>query len=310
MGHATTVGIIGLGQASWLYDLSNPDQIISHTKSLRSLTNYKLLFGIDTELTRRLSWSKEFELPSFEELRMAHDFEPDLLIIATPIVSLFETLLEALMTFPKSRILVEKPVCSELEQLEVLEKLDSVSKNRVVVNFPRLFQPETRDMKELIRPHLGGGGPIEFSGTYSGGALNTLGHFLSLLEFLLGHLSFNSSNPRQDAQGRRMVDLEICSAPKNIVRGFLHADPTREISTANFIFRTPETTIKYIDGGDKISIQKANLIYDIPTTRETYQLQVYKYLAAFQWESALEISGLATQLPIIRRLLKIVKAGD
>ncbi len=134
MSYAISVGIVGLGNASWLYDIANPDLIITHCKSLNSIDRYKIIFGIDNNLSRRVQWGNQYSAPTFESLSEATHLKPDLIIIATTIDSLFQCLVDALSTFRDSRILIEKPVCSTFWQLNQLEVLGDDYLNRVVVN--------------------------------------------------------------------------------------------------------------------------------------------------------------------------------
>lgn len=310
MSHAISVGIVGLGKASWLHDIANPGLTITHCKSINAVDRYKIAFGIDSDLSRRIEWGNEFGSPSFESIFKAAHIQPDFISIATPIETLFECLVEALSTFPESRILIEKPVCNTFRQLDQLELIGKDNLKRVVVNYPRLFQPETHEIRRILDPYIATGGPIRISGDYSGGTLNTMGHFMSLLEYFFGRLSYKSSGFTLDSLGRSMADLNISSGSNIDVSGVICANSGTELSSANLQIETNGLLIQYLDGGKSISAVTPNLVLEIPSTRDTYQYQVYKYLSENDWGLAVEKSGLYGQLPIIRSLLNLVKVGD
>lgn len=310
MSQAISVGIVGLGKASWLHDIADPDLKITHCKSLNAIDRYKIVFGIDNDSSRRFEWGNEYDSPSFESISKAAHLQPDFIIIATPIESLFECFVDALSTFPESRILIEKPVCNTFGQLDQLELLGEDNLKRVVVNYPRLFQPETQEIRRKLNPYIATGGPVRLSGVYSGGTLNTMGHFMSLLEYFFGRLSYKSTGFTLDSLGRSMADLNISSSSDIDVSGVICANSGTELSSANLQIETSELLIQYLDGGKSISAVTPNLVLEIPSTRDTYQYQVYKYLSENDWELAVEKSGLYGQLPIIRSLLNLVKVGD
>ncbi len=310
MSHAISVGIVGLGKASWLHDIADPDLKITHCNSLNAIDRYKIVFGIDSDLSRRVQWGNKYDSPSFDSISKAAHLQPDLISIATPIETLFECLVDTLSIFPESCILIEKPVCNTFGQLEQLELLGKDNLKRVVVNYPRLFQPETQEIRRILDPYIATGSAVRLSGDYSGGTLNTMGHFMSLLEYFFGRLSYKSSGFTLDSLGRSMADLNISSGSDINVSGVICANSGTEVSSANLQIETSGLLIQYLDGGKSISAVTPNLVLEIPSTRDTYQYLVYKYLSENDWELAIEKSGLYGQLPIIRSLLNLVKVGD
>ena len=179
---SVNVLLLGLGNASWLYAERNPNhRFKTHTHSIISLPGLQLVAGCELNKELASAWSSKFELPAFSDLSQV-GLDIDLVVVAVNQANLLDLTREALERWPEAKILVEKPFVVTESQLELVENFNTNDLQRVWVNFPRNFQPETDLLKRIISEHLqlGVDENLNWKGKYSGGFLNTSSHFISL----------------------------------------------------------------------------------------------------------------------------------
>jgi len=122
---------------------------------------------------------------------------------------------------PSVLVLVEKPVVSSMNDYRSLLKVDHKNMDRVLVNLPRLFAPESLELLSLISDQSATS--IEIVGTYSGSRLNTSLHFVSLIDYLVSGINWVSN---------RSGDFEIKSDDsKNSIFGQILHNSIPRIST-------------------------------------------------------------------------------
>ncbi len=135
--------LVGLGNASWLYAEHNSSlRFITHTHAINSIGDLQLVAGCETNQELAMAWSRKFGLPVFSELSQVN-FNVDLVVIAVNHAELLDVTLAAIKRWPSSKILVEKPLITSEAQLVLLQTLAEIDLERIWINFPRNFQPET-----------------------------------------------------------------------------------------------------------------------------------------------------------------------
>ena len=299
-GSKMKVAITGLGKAAWKYDLEMPEGRRSHTRSILEVSGFELVGGYDFNPNVAESWSKHFDLPifrSFEE--MINKCNPDLVVVAVPIENLFSSLQNILMFSTRIKVLVEKPVISSEEQYSKLLEIEEVYKNRVLVNLPRLFAPETHELAALLNSE--GAGVPKISGTYSGSLLNTSLHFITLLNYLKPNI-FWVCNQFGD------FSISIESENENLEIGRILYKPERADSSFDFTLIEDKRKIDYKDGGYLIDFTNRGQVTTIKTSRDRYQENVYKYISEQGFKQSLRIAGLFEILPSLQGMLSNYEA--
>jgi len=288
------IGIVGLGRAAWKYDLEFPKFRRSHTQSIMSFCDFSLVGGVDSDPNVATMWSNHFRIPSFVDVEMMlNHCKPDLVVLAVPIQFLHHNLMRILNYSPSVLVLVEKPVVSSINEYRLLLKVDHKNMDRVLVNLPRLFAPESLELLSLIGDQSANS--IEIIGTYSGSRLNTSLHFVSLIDYLVSGINWISN---------RSGDFEIKSDDsKKSISGQIVHNSNPSISTFEFTLKRGDLVIDYLAGGDRIVIEKEGKNWDLETSRENYQQNVYGFLSCNGFDNALRISGLVQILPSIAGMM-------
>ena len=137
--------LVGLGKASWLYAEHNPSlKFITHTHAINSVGDLQLIAGCEINQELAGAWSRRFRLPVFSRLSQV-DISVDLVVIAVNHAELLEVALSSAKRWPSAKILVEKPFITSEAQLELIQTLRATDLERIWINFPRNFQPETAE---------------------------------------------------------------------------------------------------------------------------------------------------------------------
>jgi hypothetical protein len=289
------IAIVGLGKAAWGYDLESPVFRQSHTQSIIENSKFKLVGGVDIDAKIAKSWEEHFERPSFLSLdEMLKICKPDLVVLTVPIDSLYLSLTSVLTRKPSTLIIVEKPVVTSWDQYIELKKLDRGISDRVLVNLPRLFAPESLELSGLINSHLME--RLEFNGSYSGALNNTSLHFISLIDFLVPDLKWSCDNSG-DFEVLRETDRG------STLFGHVIRTPNSKLSTFGFNLSSESLNVNYLDGGNEINVIDGKQLLLLNTTRDIYQRNVYDYVASHGFDEAISVSGLNQILPSIEGML-------
>ena len=289
------VAVIGLGNAAWKYDIERPELRRSHCQSIIELSEFKLTAGVDLDVVCGDAWALHFGLPvylSIEELLQKHNL--DLIILSVPISDLFENLIKLVDLTMNTVILVEKPVLTSIAEFELVSSLITKFEGRVIVNLPRLFAPETFILRDIVAQL-----PIkklEIEGTYSGSPENTALHFVALLNFLFPEI-------RWERISQNNFHISKLWGDELIEIGSMKCESTTHISNFGFRLFSEGFEIRYTDGGNIIEITKENRSWQLASTRNRYQLNVYEYLCNQGLTKTNQIGGLAQILPSIRDML-------
>lgn len=297
--------LVGLGNASWLYAEREPNlKFITHTHSINFFTEFQLVAGCEIDKDLAIAWSEKFGLPVFSEISQI-SIDVDLVVIAVNHARLLDVAIDSLSLWPHARILVEKPFITSEAQLKVLQNLSAHDMNRIWINFPRIFQPETSVLKDLILEHLTQGVDefLEWNGVYSGGFLNTSSHFISLINYLFGtcHLELLSDN-----QNFAMN----YSIRGTCVRGSM-LELDSPVSTGSAVITGTSFRVEYLDGGKDIALSSSlHGEFQISTTRSQYQLQVYRKLLEIWNGSESNLGTLSLELHNLRQMIYLQKARE
>lgn len=284
--------LVGLGSAGWIIDEGSATKGKSHTYSIREFERFKILAGVEIDSEKRLQWEQAFNVETFSDIESALDTHVfDIIVIATPINSLFNVLKKCLALSPNSRLIVEKPVISNPSDYSELVEISEKDGDRILVNLPRLLAPETA----LIRKEIGGWKLNGLSGTYSGSYVNTILHVITLVQSLFPLVQV-SPILRDD-----FIDLLFELHGSNL--GIMYQNPRIGVSTFDIVFLGEEGKLSYSDGGKRITYNSAGRINEIPNSRSFYQRNVYDFVQLYGFSAAVQISGLQKVLPGIAQML-------
>jgi predicted dehydrogenase len=247
--------LVGLGQVGMKYDLkSEHSQVLTHLKAIRNWvanSQHELeLFGIDsdvlTEETFKNIAPEGIWLNTYETLKSDQPF--NLAVIATPIHSIAENVLDLCKKLEIQKVVIEKPAAKSLAELATLNYLND-SENKFIVGFPRPSLRSSNYIRETIKL-FGEYETWKVDIYYGGGVLNILSHFLNLVEFFFS--TFELESHSLDNEG-------------NLHAEFKSKDGSLNISTHKYSDRNDEKNrieilgplrISYLNSGREIRIYK------------------------------------------------------
>ena len=263
--------IIGLGKAAWAYAQSDIAKGgITHSYSIRKFCPLAIMVGVDPSQIARETWSREFDSVSYPSIESLENFDRfDLIVICTPTALLCHILLSVINKNNRATILVEKPLITTPSQYTQLSELPSDSKSRIYVNLPRLFQPETKVLKDLVFKNFSFQ-PLHIDCTFSGGFYNTGSHFFSLLRYLFDEVNFELNLK----DSKPYINIKSDLQSRYLVEGTLNFEELG-LSTGNFRLTSKGSELNYLDGGNIISGRIGGEPFELNSTRSIYQEQVY-----------------------------------
>ena len=303
--------LIGLGRAGWRYSDRPSADIISHTPAILLHPDFDLICGIDLDKTLRTNWSAETGKPSFNNMEDSKlIIEPELVVIATSTPSLLKTLLDALQKYPRSKILVEKPIVIDREGLNTLKYISDDDKCRILVNLPRVFQNESFAIRDSIKIRTANDtNKILISGYYSNGYLNTGIHVIHFLDFLFGATFYSTTKVRNQYPVMDMGrNINFPYTPESRLLGNLcYRSDTGESNFSFSIKLNDELTLEYLNGGQQFSFfgqDGISLLSNQNTSsRSTYQYEVYNSIAKYAWNELIGLAGASKVIRILEQML-------
>ena len=146
------VGLIGLGKVGAFYDINNQN-IMSHIKAIIGNKKFHLSFAYDPDITKCDIIRNKYNLSNIHTKLTDLNFKQldiDLLVIASPTNTHFETIISLLEISRPNIILCEKPLTTSFKDLQILEKICRKRKIKLVTNFMRRSLPVIKRIKEKI----------------------------------------------------------------------------------------------------------------------------------------------------------------
>ncbi len=181
--------IIGLGSIGWKYDnhLNENDYILTHARAFSLHKNFKLVGGVDKDLSILRSFRKKYGVQGVDSLNSLKNNFFDLIVISVPTINHLNVFKEVISNLNSKIILFEKPVgLNQKERLEI-EKIAKKKSINIFVNYMRQCDPSIIDVKNKIdNKNI----KTPFFGTlnYTGQLINNCSHFFVLFESFMGKL--------------------------------------------------------------------------------------------------------------------------
>jgi hypothetical protein len=296
--------IVGLGNAAWMHGIRSLNLNQTHTFALVSSKYYEVIAGVDSNLEKRLKWSNYFGIPTFDSIdHLSLKSKIDLIVICVNSEELARVLKVALIKFPESKIIVEKPLAINSKHIDFLNTLINENLDRIVINLPRLYFPEVHLIKQiLVKRQINS--PESINGYYSHGYLNTATHLYSLINFWFPYLEIVNDNVQQISNYDYGVNIKLYdkkNASKYI--GNLSYENS-QISTFDLRIKTHNFEIDYLDGGENVTIKDNGKSLNLISSRKDYQKCIYSFIEDLGWNKALKISGCAIYLPQIKSMIE------
>jgi predicted dehydrogenase len=154
-----TVAIIGCGSIGALkddaYDSPTTDAVLTHAHAFYKHTRTTIagFIDIDFDKAKRAAdkWEGGYCSTINEQIFTINGIEsPDIVVVATPTETHYNTLLEVLTLKPKL-VVAEKPFCSSLKEAREIHDRYKSAGIPLLVNYTRRFDPITEDIINGLR---------------------------------------------------------------------------------------------------------------------------------------------------------------
>ncbi|HEX7905936.1 MAG TPA: Gfo/Idh/MocA family oxidoreductase [Chitinophagaceae bacterium] len=174
--------ILGCGNIGALYDLDNPSKVWTHAKAFSKSSQIIFsVFDIDKKHAKKIASRYKVEITDLKEQVDFRKF--DIVSITTPTPTHFGYL-KTLLKQNIPLVICEKPIASDMSELNELTKLYKNAHSKVVVNYIRRFQPAYAELQHTIKKLSVKSPCTGINITYQRGLLNNGSHAFDILEFL------------------------------------------------------------------------------------------------------------------------------
>jgi predicted dehydrogenase len=256
--------VVGLGRigAAW----GSPEGLTraNYASALRSSDLARLLFGIDSNGSRRHIFEECYEVPAFASATEAITRlgRPDFWIVSTPTPSLVEVARQIMRVDPHARLLVEKPLAYDTEAIAACA---SWPQDRIRVGYTRAFLVSTLLLRSMIES-APLGALISVEGRYSRGFANNASHLLDLVQRLFGFGSIDISSsvhssawcPSGDVSRYVFGSVTPALHPRRAKLQLEPLDrPNETVASLRMHYETGE--VDYLDLGRLIDITAGNM---------------------------------------------------
>lgn len=264
-----TLTIIGGGAMSCGYDNPKDENILTHTHG--AIIHPKITLDSIVEINQERQiyikdkWGEDINIYSKLEDSIK-EYQSDIFIVATPTYLHLEVIENILLKCSPKLIICEKPIVSNLNEFNILNKLIKQSNTKIVTNFPRRFDESLNFLREKMR-HTNK--KYHFHGTFTKGLIHNGSHMIDLINMLVGNIynidSINKEIVNDDVFGQFLVETDSC-------KGIISNINSDKLSIFELTIYTNIAKIEIINSSKKItikSIDKLNLIQNF----EVYSLE-------------------------------------
>ncbi|MBL4711320.1 MAG: Gfo/Idh/MocA family oxidoreductase, partial [Gammaproteobacteria bacterium] len=180
--------IIGGGAMSCGYDSPSDHNVLTHTHGALKHPLIKLDAIVEPNEERQRyihkKWGTDFSIYSSTE-ESVNEHKSDIFIVATPTKLHLKIINELLSIFAPKLIICEKPIVSNLNDLEILTYLINKNTTKLVTNFPRRFDKSLNTLKEKLSDIKQ---IYYFHGTFTKGLIHNGSHMIDLINMLIGNI--------------------------------------------------------------------------------------------------------------------------
>lgn len=248
-----SVLIIGLGNVGVGYDViqTSSNKILSHARAFSLHPRFCLAGGVDTNENQRLRFEDGYGVRAYNDLSFAmNELSPDIVIVATPTELHLKTVKAVFNAGRPRALLCEKPLAYELGEAEEILRICDQYNCALYVNFFRRAEPGVAEIRaRLADAQIDK--PVTGVVWYSKGLFNSAGHFIDLLQDLIGDVKtlrlLRKNQLQQDKDPE--PDVEIIFSGGRVI--FLATQEKRFFhNTLELI--APNGRLRYEFGGAKI----------------------------------------------------------
>ena len=247
--------VIGLGNIGAQYDF-NKDEILTHVKAF-SLREDVELSVFDVNFKFKNTIVNKYKCLPFETYAEIDFRLFDIVSICTP-TKLHSKILKDCLKVNLPVILCEKPIASDVFELDELKLLYEKSTSKVLVNYFRRFHPNYRDLQQVIKKE--DKKIIRIVVKYYKGWMNYASHALDIIQYLLNkELDFHNITETNRFIDFLSTDPSISLDIKgNVNISCLAIESVNALWEVEFYFENYRVNL--ISGGQTIQLYKENIL--------------------------------------------------
>lgn len=284
--------LIGLGNVGMTYDLNKSDTVFTHLKALDVLEK---IFKVQTQVyVYDLDKSKLLEAKRVKSnVNVIDDFDKitnnffDLTILAVPIESLSNQLLIILKSGISKKVLIEKPGCNNIEQLNIIKCFQKTD-DFLRIGFQRRTLPMSKYTKNLFDYRKDDFSTYQFDIEFGGSFLNIASHFFDLIDFWIPDLIIDECFGN-NLSGRVTFKKKNCSVMinyKQTSKTNLENNSILCSGSINFLYSESGRNIKFFDADSSTLNLNLNSEFD--------NMLVFEAIDYLNWASGLQNSSLTS----------------
>jgi len=168
--------LIGGGKISCGKNRFSGDQPMSHMEGIIMSQNVVAHAVVETSEEQKASIARDWEhVKVYQSLREVPRASCEVVVICSPTINHHECIFDAIERKPLA-ILVEKPLCFELNQAENIFRLSQSSGVPIYVNFNRRMDKRFNELSKIVSKK-----PISIDVDYTNGINNYGSHFIDLI---------------------------------------------------------------------------------------------------------------------------------
>ena len=210
-----SLSIIGGGNITSGYDNPKSKYIVTHLNGALKHPNIRLDSIVEINSSRRdyikKKWGKDIKIYSDLKKSMSNH-KSNIIVVATPTSQHFQVIKDVLSIYNPKLILCEKPIVSNIYELNKLNQLFKNIESKIITNFQRRFDISLNILRDKI---LKSSKIFHFYGTFNKGFIHNGSHMIDLISMLVGTVtkinSINHKNDNNDFFGKFLVNTSKCS---------------------------------------------------------------------------------------------------
>ena len=255
-----TALIIGCGKIAGIYDDPADSYVYSHSKAYNSCKSFEKIYycDIDIEKSKKIASIYDSKLYGDDMLQMVTNFRPDVISICTETQYHFDNVKSILnLNYLPKLIFLEKPVCENLEQLNLLINLSNDKGVKIIVNHSRRFDQKMIQLKKLISKNFFGS-PLKININYYGGWKNNGTHIIDTILYLFEKdLEYVKSGKIENSRHLNDPTIDFHLRFKNSLVD-IHVNGFNEdfYQIFDFEFRFDKSRLRIEDFGNRIIYEK------------------------------------------------------
>ena len=292
--------VFGLGNIGINYDLKNKF-FKTHIKTLKKKNFFKINFSVDRDLKQLNLVNKYYDIKTFKSIKECPNIKLALAVVCLPTIIHLKACQKILKKFKPKVLLLEKPGCNNLNELEKVYKLCKKNKCYLAINYIRRFDPKILKIKKNFFTKKNIYKNFKYANIYYNGSLkNTCSHYINLLNFLIN--DFNHKKIKILKLKKNFIIEKKFNNQKEKKKFLFFKSKNLKSDVIKFVFKN--YTINYNNkyGNFKIIHHKKTTL--INTNLKNYQSSVYDVIISFFKRRKIKINSNYEDAAITHKLLR------